>query len=183
MSATLWSRGGLALLVGGLIGALGGVLFVVADTVGAWLTIIALLGIGAGLLWLAVGFRSTTLPNWAVWLIAAAGALFVLEFLIAVLANLGVQGFGFAGVALPPLTGILLLVGAVMVFVQRAAPGQARWVLLLPAAWSLLLSLVALGGPLGSWWAVAIGDLLFALSGWFFYAAARSGLPARTARA
>jgi hypothetical protein len=151
------------------------------DTLGAWLTVIALLGIGAGLLWLAAGFRGTSLPQWARWLLAAAGVLLLLEFLLAVLSNVGVHALDFAGAVLPPLAGLLLLVAAVMVLVADAAPGAARWVLLLPAVWSFVLSLAALTGPFASWWAVAIGDLLFAAAGGVYLSVARGSRPVAVA--
>lgn len=174
MAAEPWRWGALALVAGGVLGAIGAVLFLAVDALGAWLTVIALLLIGIGLLGLAAGFRSTRLREWARWLLTASGVLLLLEFLSNVLANLGLGGLDFFGLALAPLTAVVLLLAAVMILVDRAAPGPARWVLLLPAGWSFLLALVALTGPLGSWWAVAIADLLFAVGGGVHLAAARS---------
>ena len=174
MAAEPWRWGALALVAGGVLGVIGGILFLAVDTVGAWLTVIALLLIGIGLLGLAAGFRSTRLREWARWLLTAAGVLLLLEFLSNALANLGLGGLDFFGLSLPPVAAVVLLLAAVMILVDRAAPGPARWVLLLPAGWSLLLALVALTGPLGSWWAVAIGDALFAAAGGVYLAAVRS---------
>jgi hypothetical protein len=174
VAAEPWRWGALALVAGGVLGALGGILFLAVDTLGAWLTVIALLLIGIGLLGLAAGFRGTRLREWARWLLAAAGVLLLLEFVSNAVANLGLGGLDFYGLALPPLTALTLLLAAVMVLVDRAAPGPARWALLLPAGWSLLLALVTLTGPLTSWWVVAIADLLFAVAGAVYLAAVRS---------
>jgi hypothetical protein len=174
VAAEPWRWGALALVVGGLLGAFGGVLFLAVDDVGAWLTVIALLLVGIGLLGLAAGFRSTRLREWARWLLTAAGVLLLLEFLSNAVSNLGFGGLDFYGLALPPITALVLLAAAGMILVDRAAPGPARWVLLLPGGWSLLLALVALTGPLASWWAVAVADLLFAVAGGVYLAAVRS---------
>jgi hypothetical protein len=174
MSGEPWRWGALALVIGGVAGAVGGVVFLAADAVGAWLTVLALLVIGVGLIGLAAGFSGTGLREWARWCLLVAGALFVLEFLLDALADLGVRAVEGVGLVLPPLAALVLTIAAVMVLVDRAAPGVARWVLLLPAGWALLLALAALLGPLGSWWAVAIQDLLFAAAGGVYLATARS---------
>jgi len=163
---TGWRRpGGGGIALGGLIWALGVVIYLVDGPlqVSFWVSAVGIL-ITAIALWLSSAAAGSIRWGRLGFLLAALGM--GLGIVVQALAVLGLGLPDFVGTVLDVVELVGLVLASVAVLRAGVAKGFASWALFLPTAWTAIALLAALGVPIPTDWWLALGfGVLYVVTG------------------
>ena len=136
--------GGGGLLVGGLLLLLAALLpFAGTPTpVTLWLGVVGILLVGVALFFVAFGQTGSNgavgASSWGKIVLVVAGAAAIVTAIIAILGNFGVTALDVLSPFVAIVLAVALLLSAVAIFGRGVAKGIAKWILFLPAVWSIV---------------------------------------------
>jgi len=164
-----WRIGGVMLVIGGLLGVVGAVVYnAIPGLFGTWLTVIGLFFEGAGLITVSFGFAADTIPTWTRRLLQITGALVIAEFAISVVQLVAPSVPSTISSVLFILVTAAFLISAVAIFRSPSIHGPIGWALIPAAVFEVVDYFLETSGYGGVWWIVAIFGALYVLAGVVF---------------
>jgi hypothetical protein len=136
--------GGGGLLVGGLLLLLAALLPYAGTpgTVTFWLYVVGILLVGIALFFVAFGQTGSNgavgASVWGKLMLVIAGIAAIVTALIAVLGNFGITALAVISPFVAIVFAVALVLSAVAIFGRGVAKGIAKWILFLPAVWSVI---------------------------------------------
>ena len=142
MTNAPWRIAGLLFALGGLLSAVGAIIFASDPSeAGSIATLVGLVLEGAAFILFGRGLRGARVATWVQWLFFVAGGF---DILFALLAVTGMN-IGWAGLVIVLLITALILVGSLMLLGSRVTGRPLNWALIILAI--ALLANVLTGSP------------------------------------